>query len=91
MKTVFGLWLPWALVALLALLLVATLAVLAYLFSFLMSGAWYRWKYKGALKERELLAEIRKIVLDRKWTESGELSAVDCEEIVALVDEERLP
>jgi len=91
MKTVFGLWLPWALVGVLAALLAVSVIVGAYLFSFLMSGAWYRWKHRDALLERDALEAVRDIVLRHEKNETGELSALDCQEAIAIIDKVCVP
>jgi hypothetical protein len=91
MKTVLLSYLPWVLVCILALSLAVALALLAYLFSFLMSGAWYRWKHKGALRERDVLYEVRKKILLYKTTTTGDLPGPVCAEAVQLIDEVLIP
>jgi hypothetical protein len=90
-KTIFLSWLPWALVGVLAVALTAALVTLAYLFSFLMSGAWYRWKHKSALSERDTLSAVRQILEHYESTHDKRLPGADCANAIALIDKELSP
>lgn len=90
MKTVFLVYLPWVLVCVLALTLALALALLAYLFGFLMSGAWYRWKHHGALRERDVLYEVKRKLVDERDLQ-GDLPAKVCDAAIALINQGLIP
>jgi hypothetical protein len=78
---------PWVLVGCLTLLVVGLLGLVAILFGYQMSGAWYRWKHHGALRERDVLFKVRALLLQHEDTETGELPALVCKDAIALIDD----